>query len=155
MLLCSCFCTRSAEGWWHPDPPRVPQHLLIWSGLHLQAAVLLGGAAAAAVWGFGVQGWHLLLGRNKLYDCKQELWQQDPRVRDSFIHLATTDGCVTHTPTVNSSRHLQLTKTSISSYYRAAKLDFESESTGNSHQSLLEGSSAQPQSNEGWFTFWN
>ncbi|XP_030293799.1 E3 ubiquitin-protein ligase TRIM37 isoform X2 [Sparus aurata] len=30
----------------------------------------------------------------------------------------------------------------------AAKLDFESESTGNSHQSLLEGSSAQPQSNE-------
>ncbi|XP_036975187.1 E3 ubiquitin-protein ligase TRIM37 [Acanthopagrus latus] len=30
----------------------------------------------------------------------------------------------------------------------AAKLAFESESTGNSHQSLLEGSSAQPQSNE-------
>lgn len=38
----------------------------------------------------------------------------------------------------------------ISSYHRTAVLD--SESSGNSHQSLLEGPSAQPQSNEGQFT---
>lgn len=38
---------------------------------------------------------------------------------------------------------------SVSSYCRAAMLDCESESSGNSHQSLLEGPSAQPQSNEG------
>lgn len=65
-------------------------------------------------------------------------------------------GEIDQTTTDNSSclrlSALPLTKTSVSSYRRAAMLDCESESSGNSHQSLLEGPSAQPQSNEGRFT---
>lgn len=76
--LCSCLCCRSSEGRGHPGPHYISWQRPIRTGLHLQAAVPSG---AAAVRGLRVQGRHLLLGRTELHDCRQDLWQQDPRVR--------------------------------------------------------------------------
>ncbi len=104
LWLCSCLCSRSAEGRRHPGPPCVSQQLHIRAGLHLQAAVP---CWTAAIWSLGVQGRHFLFGRTQLHDCQQELWQQDLRVRlrDSYAGkcscLAAADGCLSQNTTKN------------------------------------------------------
>lgn len=139
--LCFCLCCRSSEGRGHPGPHYISWQRPIRTGLHLQAAVPSG---AAAVRGLGVQGRHLLLGRTELHDCRQDLWQQDPRVR-----LRDCNGGLFLSLPFPADFNKD---SSISSDRRAAMLDCETESSGNYRQSLLEGPSAQSQPNEGLLT---
>lgn len=134
----SCFCSRAPKVRGpSPEPSLVSQQLLVGAGLQLQAAF---------VCGLRLQGWYLLLGGAELRDGQQELQQQDPRVRlkhcgrETVMLFVLLSGFGFGSPPLIK----------ISSC-RAAMLDCETESSGTSHQSLLEGPSVQPQSNEGQF----